>query len=156
MLKLSVFFTIFLLLLTSRSLAQSIVGDWYGKATVQGIELRISVHVKAADQGYSSTWDSPDQGAYGISSTTTSFRFPDFSFTHEGAGFKYSGKVNDSYNEIVGNLEQGSQNLQITFGRNPIEPSRNSAEALKKKYDKKEVYITMSDGIRLFTSIYTP
>jgi len=27
---------------------------------------------------------------------------------------------------------------------------------LKKKYDKKEVYITMRDGIRLFTSIYTP
>jgi len=29
-------------------------------------------------------------------------------------------------------------------------------ETLRKKYDKKEVYITMRDGIRLFTSIYTP
>ncbi|MCK7534848.1 MAG: hypothetical protein MZV63_29555 [Marinilabiliales bacterium] len=28
--------------------------------------------------------------------------------------------------------------------------------ALKKKYDKKEVYITMRDGVRLFTSVYTP
>jgi len=31
-----------------------------------------------------------------------------------------------------------------------------SMEALKKKYDKQEVYITMRDGVRLFTSIYTP
>jgi hypothetical protein len=30
------------------------------------------------------------------------------------------------------------------------------AQGLKKKYDKKEVYITMRDGVRLFTSIYTP
>src|SRR5665647_1134668 len=29
-------------------------------------------------------------------------------------------------------------------------------EALKQKYDKQEVYITMRDGIKLFTSIYTP
>jgi putative CocE/NonD family hydrolase len=31
-----------------------------------------------------------------------------------------------------------------------------SADNLKKRYDKQEVYITMRDGIRLFTSIYTP
>jgi putative CocE/NonD family hydrolase len=31
-----------------------------------------------------------------------------------------------------------------------------SVESLKQKYDKQEVYITMRDGIRLFTSIYTP
>jgi putative hydrolase, CocE/NonD family len=29
-------------------------------------------------------------------------------------------------------------------------------EGLKQKYDKQEVYITMRDGIKLFTSIYTP
>jgi len=31
-----------------------------------------------------------------------------------------------------------------------------SREAVKQKYEKKEVYITMRDGVRLFTSIYTP
>jgi putative CocE/NonD family hydrolase len=34
--------------------------------------------------------------------------------------------------------------------------SANSQEALRQKYDKKEVYITMRDGVRLFTSVYTP
>jgi putative CocE/NonD family hydrolase len=39
---------------------------------------------------------------------------------------------------------------------NVIEPPANGIEALKKKYDKKEIYITMRDGVRLFTSVYTP
>ncbi len=37
-----------------------------------------------------------------------------------------------------------------------ISSSSFSQERLAKSYDKKEVYITMRDGIRLFTSIYTP
>ena len=31
-----------------------------------------------------------------------------------------------------------------------------SADGLKQKYDKQEVYISMRDGVKLFTSIYTP
>jgi putative CocE/NonD family hydrolase len=31
-----------------------------------------------------------------------------------------------------------------------------SAEGVKQKYNKQEVYITMRDGVKLFTSIYTP
>jgi uncharacterized protein len=142
--------------LSSALAAQSIEGDWYGKASIQGLELRLSLHVKTSDQGYTSTWDSPDQGAFDIPSTTTTFKFPDFSFTHAGAGFKYTGQVNASYSEIVGVLVQGGQKLDIVFGRTPIAAAKNSPEALKQKYNKQEVYITMRDGIRLFTSIYTP
>ncbi len=146
-----------LILVTSFTLlSQSIEGDWYGKAEIEGIVLRISVHVKPAGEGYTSTWDSPDQGAFNIPSTTTSFSFPDFSFTHAGAGIKYTGKVNQSYTEITGNLVQAGNSLPIIFGRDPVAPSANSPEALKEKYDKKEVYITMRDGIKLFTSIYIP
>jgi len=145
-----------MLAISSVSIAQSIEGDWFGKISIDGIELRLSLHVKAADQGFTSTWDSPDQNAMGIPSTTTIFKFPEFSFTHAGAGFKYAGKVNDAYTEIAGNLEQGGRKFAISFGRTPIAPAQNSLETIKQKYDKQEVYITMRDGIRLFTSIYTP
>ena len=120
------------------------------------MELRLTIHVKAADQGYTSTFDSPDQGAFAVPCTTTTFKFPDFSFSHAGAGFKYMGQVNASYTEISGNLVQNGLNLPITFGRTPIAPAPNSPEALKQKYDKQEVYITMRDSVKLFTSIYTP
>lgn len=145
-----------ILMFVLNSFAQSIEGDWFGKADIDGLILRLSIHVKAADQGYTSTWDSPDQGAFGIPSTTTTFKYPDFSFTHAGAGFKYSGQVNSPYTEITGSLEQAGRKLEIVFGRNQIEASPGSTEVVKQKYDKQEVYITMRDGVRLFTSIYTP
>jgi putative CocE/NonD family hydrolase len=145
-----------MLLIMFSSYSQSIEGDWYGKADLQGIVLRLTVHVKAVDQGYSSTWDSPDQDAFGLASTTTIFKYPDFSFTHAGAGFKYLGQVNSSYSEITGFLEQNGRKIKISFGRNPIEAASNSPEGLKQKYTKQEVYITMRDGVKLFTSIYSP
>ena len=147
---------VMMLVLSASSFAQSIEGDWYGKANIQGTTLRISLHIKASGDGFTSTWDSPDQGAMGIPSTTTSFKNPDFSFTHSGAGFKYTGQVNSSFTEINGALEQGGNKLPIIFGRTPIAPAPGSPEAVKQAYDKKEVYITMRDGVKLFTSIYTP
>jgi putative CocE/NonD family hydrolase len=145
-----------LLFIMFSSYSQSIEGDWYGKADLQGIVLRLTVHVKADDQGYSSSWDSPDQDAFGLASTTTTFKYPDFSFTHAGAGFKYAGQVNSSYSEITGFLEQNGRKIEINFGRNPIEAAPNSPEGLKQEYTKQEVYIAMRDGVKLFTSVYTP
>ncbi len=106
----SSYYLVFCILYLISIRAQSIEGDWYGKAEIGDITLRLTIHVKADDKGYSSTWDSPDQGAFGIPSTTTSFNYPDFSFTHAGAGFKYTGKVNASYTEISGTLEQAGVN----------------------------------------------
>jgi uncharacterized protein len=146
----------FPVLMTSLISAQTIEGDWYGKADVGGIILRLTVHIKAAGDAYTSTWDSPDQNAFGIPSTTTTFKYPDFSFTHQGAGFKYTGKVNETYTQITGSLEQAGRKFEILFGREQIAAAPNSPEALKQKYDKKEVYITMRDGVKLFTSVYTP
>jgi len=147
--------TFFMLFILS-SYSQSIEGDWYGKADIDGIVLRITIHVKGADEGYTSTWDSPDQGAFGIASTTTIFKYPNFSFTHAGAGFKYGGQINASYSEIAGVLEQNGRKLEINFARDPIAAAPNSPEGFKQKYTKQEVYITMRDGVRLFTSVYTP
>ena len=146
-----------IMLLSASSVhAQSVEGDWHGVADVRGIRLRISVHVTATGQGYSSTWDSPDQGAFGIPSTTTEFSYPEFVFTHAGAGLRYTGQVNPSYTMIDGELVQGDQKFRILFGRDPIKPLPGSAAALRQIYDKQEAYLEMRDGVRLFTSIYTP
>jgi uncharacterized protein len=145
-----------LLLIMLNSYSQSIEGDWHGKADIDGLVLRLTVHVKTAGEEYSSTWDSPDQNAFGIASTTTTFKYPDFSFTHAGAAFRYTGQINASYSLISGFLEQAGRKIEVNFGREPIAAASNSPEALKQKYDKQEVYITMRDSVKLFTSIYTP
>ena len=155
-LTLTISISLLVLCLSFSSYGQSIEGDWYGVADVDGISLRLNVHVKASGDGYTSTFDSPDQNAMGVPSSTTSFRYPDFSFDHEGAGFVYNGKVNPDYTEISGTLEQAGRQFPIIFSRKPVAPEPGSLADIKQKYDKKEVYITMRDGIRLFTSIYTP
>lgn len=138
------------------SLSQSIEGDWYGKASIQGVDLRINIHVRSGPSGYSSTWDSPDQEAMGMPSSSTTFSYPEFSFSYENAGLRYTGTVDPAYTAITGVLTQGGQRLDIVFGRSVIPPSPGSIADLRSRYDKKEVYITMRDGVRLFTSIYIP
>ena len=149
----SIFFLFLIIVSVS---GQSIEGDWFGKADVDGITLRLTIHVKSAGKGYSSTFDSPDQGAFDIPVTSTAFSYPDFSISYAPAGFKYTGKVDASYSEINGFLEQNGRKFEITFGRASISAPSSSPVSLKEKYRKQEIYITMRDGIRLFTSVYTP
>ena len=109
--------------LTSLTNAQSIEGDWYGKASVMGTDLRMNLHIKPTGKEYTCTWDSPDQNAMGLPATTTTFTFPDFAFTYDEAGLKYTGKVNPAYTEIKGTLFQAGQTFEIIFGRKPITPA---------------------------------
>lgn len=44
----------------------------------------------------------------------------------------------------------------VPLNAQAIEAPKGSPEWLMARYDKQEVYITMRDGVRLFTSIYTP
>lgn len=155
-LKTAIVTSFLFVMITGFLTAQKIDGDWHGSANIQGLELRLSIHVKEAAGVYTLTWDSPDQGAFNLPSTTTSFLFPAFSFTYEPAGLKYSGTVNNSYTEIKGTLEQGTLSLPLTFGRKALQEPPGSQAALKRKYEKKEIYITMRDGVRLFTSVYIP
>jgi hypothetical protein len=114
---------------TSLATGQSIEGDWYGKADVQGTTLRLNLHIKSAGEGYTCNWDSPDQNAMGMPATTISFKYPDFSFTYDEAGIKYTGKINQSYKEIKGTLFQAGQELEILFGREPI-PAASESKAI--------------------------
>lgn len=108
---------------TSLTIAQSIEGDWYGKASVQGTDLRMNLHIKQSGKVYTCTWDSPDQNAMGLPATTTTFIYPDFTFTYDEAGIKYTGKVDPAYTEIKGTLFQAGQTFEIIFGRKPITPA---------------------------------
>lgn len=134
--------------------AQSIEGDWYGKMTLSGEELRIYIHIKAAAQGYTSTFDSVDQDDFGLASTATAFEFPDFSFSYSDRGVNYTGQVNASYTEIFGIYEQNNEKSALNFYRTPIAAPLFSPEDIKQRFDKREIYISMRDGVKLFTSIY--
>ncbi|MBV6427548.1 MAG: Cocaine esterase [Haliscomenobacter sp.] len=134
---------------------QTIAGDWYGLMDVVQAKLRINLHVKQSDNAYTATLDSPDQGAVGVP--------VDFSLDKDKVKFSldqyqvaYEGKVSPDGSAILGTFSQGAQNFVLNFQRKPFEASEGSADWIKERLTKQEVYITMRDGTRLFTSIYTP
>lgn len=68
-------FITLLLLISSGIFAQEpIVGSWEGTLHIQNKALRIRFHIEASDSLYHSRMDSPDQGAFDLPTTRTSFR----------------------------------------------------------------------------------
>ena len=79
--------------------AQDITGAWHGLLVIPGGELKLTVNIEKDGDKYTSTLDSPDQGAMGIPVTTTDFQnniltlaIPEgkieYKGTYEGTGFK--------------------------------------------------------------------
>ena len=46
--------------------AQSVTGDWQGKLSYEGVELRVVFHITGQSGNFQTTMDSPDQDATGI------------------------------------------------------------------------------------------
>ncbi len=53
--------------------AQDIAGDWHGMLDAMGQKLRIVLHITGSGDSLSATFDSPDQGAFGLPLSSISF-----------------------------------------------------------------------------------
>lgn len=71
--------------------SQDISGDWKGILKVPGAELNLVLHISKAENVLSATLDSPDQKAFGIPVTTTSFENSTLKFTVENLKIEYEG-----------------------------------------------------------------
>lgn len=107
------------LLTTITSTAQDITGQWNGVLKVQGIQLRVLFNVTQTENGFSSTMDSPDQGAKGIPVSNTTFENPKVKFEVTNAGIEYDGEL--SGDEIIGTFKQGGQAFPMNLSRKAIE-----------------------------------
>ena len=111
-------------LLISISLsAQDITGQWNGALKVQGTQLRLVFNVTKTDNGISSTMDSPDQGAKGIPTTTTSFENSILKITIASAKIEYEGTLGQD-NVIVGTFKQGGQSFPMNLSKEKIEKEK--------------------------------
>jgi putative CocE/NonD family hydrolase len=150
-----IYFTIVLLqFIFNFGYSQEITGDWHGIVDLPGISLRINLHVKGVASAYSGTIDSPDQDAFGIPLDTVIISGDSFRFKFEQQN--YQGLISGKGQIIDGVLKYPGGSSSLLFGRNTIAPPENSIANIKDQYNKEEKYIGMRDGIRLFTSIYSP
>jgi len=100
--------------------AQGIVGQWNGVLSIQGMNLRLVFHISETDGVFSATMDSPDQGAFGITVTSTTFDGSKLSLAIPAMGLSYEGELNE--NTVSGTFKQGHLTLPLTLERTEEPP----------------------------------
>lgn len=116
-----IFSILLIVLFSSISLAaQDITGQWNGELKVQGIQLRVVFNVTSDNGELKSTMDSPDQGAKGIPTTSTTFENTTLKITIINAGIEYVGTLGDD-NIIVGTFKQAGHSFPMNLSKEEIE-----------------------------------
>lgn len=105
-------------MLSTLSFSQTILGDWYGNLSISGMQLRIVLHVSESNSIYSSTMDSPDQGAYGMLMNSTSFDGKVITVKSNQLNASYIATFNES--ELTGTFSQGGNELPLVLTRKEL------------------------------------
>ena len=95
--------------------AQSLVGDWKGTLTVQGVELELIFHVDKADEAYTATMDVPLQNAIGIPVEKTTLEAENVTFSIPAAQINVVGTIEG--NTITSEYEQMGQKFPLVLTR---------------------------------------
>ena len=128
------------LLISIIATAQDITGKWNGALKVQGTQLRIVFNVTKSGETFSSTMDSPDQGANGIPVTKTTFENSKIKFEVANARIEYDGELNGD--EITGTFKQGGQVFPMNLSRKAIEK-----EVVKRPQEPSKPYSYYSEDV---------
>ncbi len=99
--------------------AQDITGQWNGILKIPGTPLRLVFNVTQTGSGYSSTLDSPDQGAKGIPVSNTTFEDSLLIFEVSNLNIVYKGTWKGD--DIEGTFKQGEQTFPLNLSRKPVE-----------------------------------
>ncbi len=108
-------FAVFLLLTAASLKAEDITGSWQGVLEIQHTRLRIVFHINQNDSTLSSTMDSPDQGAFGLPTTRSSFRDNKLEIVATGLGLFYQGTLQGD--SIAGTFNQGGIPFPLVLNR---------------------------------------
>jgi len=136
--------------------SQDITGDWHGLREYPNRAIRMILHIEKDGDNYKASHDSPENDMYGIELDSFSLVGNNLKFKYSSANISFRGIVDLESQTITGIYKYPGGDMFLDFDRNPIPPLKWGVAYLKEKYDKKEVYITMRDGVRLFTSVYSP
>lgn len=114
--------------------SQDISGAWNGILKVQGMQLSLVFNIKKTEKGFASTMDSPDQKAFGIPVTTTSFESSKLSIAIANAGIEYEGVLGTD-GIIIGTFKQSGQSFPMNLSKGKVEKEIiNRPQEPKKPY----------------------
>ncbi len=133
---------------------------WEGALQVNGgIKLRLAFHVRPdTGNGFRSTMDSPDQGAFGLKVTTTEISKQSLKFTIKNVG-DFDGKLDESQAQAVGEWKQGGRSLPLTLKKvaEVTEVRRPQLPREPFPYRSEEVsYDSRARGVRIAGTLTIP
>ena len=143
--------------LSSSASAQDISGTWHGKLTVPTGSLTLVFHINQTGEGtYITTLDSPDQGANGIKTQTTSFKDSILTVQTPVIHASYKGKLSND-RSISGTFTQGSP-LPLNLEKGEASRSKRPQEPQPPfSYKSEEVTVrNEQDGINLAGTFTLP
>lgn len=112
--------------------AQDLTGSWYGILDLPGNKLRINFHIKATGQDFTTTMDSPDQGAKGIPMDKTTVRGSEVLIETAKMGMTYKATFDPASNELKGSFTQGPGSIPLNLSR---KEKSNEKAVLKRPQD---------------------
>ena len=127
------------------SYGQEITGAWNGSLKVQGMQLRIVFNITKTDTGYSSTMDSPDQGAKGIPVTSTTFVDSKLKIEMTNLRIEYSGELKDK--TITGTFKQNGMEFPMNLTKEQI-----AKEVVKRPQEPTKPYPYYSEEVTFTNS----
>jgi len=109
--------TIFLSAITMvAAFGQDITGQWVGVLKIQaGMQLHVVFNITKSDKGYTTTMDSPDQGAKGIPVTGTTFENAKLKLEIPAAHIEYNGELTGD--SVTGTFQQGGLKLPLNLSK---------------------------------------
>jgi pimeloyl-ACP methyl ester carboxylesterase len=137
-------------------LGQNITGQWNGILKTQGIQLRVVFNINKTDKGFSSTMDSPDQGASGIPVTNTSFENAVLKLAVANIGIEYEG-VLEKDDSIHGDFKQGGQSFPMNLYRakNEKEKAIAISENTDTNFVEEQIVLQTKTG-KIYGTLTTP
>jgi pimeloyl-ACP methyl ester carboxylesterase len=96
----------------------TVAGDWLGKLSLNGIELRLGLHLKQNGAGeWIGSFDSLDQNAKGIPLAAVTFSGGKLKWNAPSIAGSYEGTYNASGDEISGSFFQREASMPLRFAR---------------------------------------
>jgi len=100
-------------------------GDWSGKTTRNGVDLRLILHVRTTERGTIVSLDSPDQLAMALPVQDLSREGSKVRFKLNSVGGRYEGTLSDDQQRLDGTwMMQGSAALPLNLARSEARAER--------------------------------
>ncbi|MBW6513255.1 MAG: alpha/beta fold hydrolase [Candidatus Syntrophosphaera sp.] len=137
---------------------QDITGDWHGMLDIEGMKLRIVFHITSSAEGLTATFDSPDQGAFGIQVSRVAFTDPILILEMDTPPIIYTGELKDE--AISGTFSQSGYELPLDLRREAMEKPvyiRPQEPQEPFPYEVEELQFTNPEaGIKLSATLTLP